>query len=202
MKDIELPPLPVLGPEWTPHWTKVVHDKMQAYARAAVEADRTQRVPDWAHPKVQALIGSDARKRIQIDLMWRILENPNDEFGPSDMEYWDTIHDRLKAAMLASTPAPAPAPAPAQQEPDWKAMYEHEKRRSAMWIAKYEKDIGPLECVVPVSHQEQPQQERGPTLTEDDLIEAFCSTPHSQQFVSVFIAGARFAERHHGIRKD
>jgi hypothetical protein len=37
------------------------------------------------------------------------------------------------------------------QDVDWKDMYEKEKRRSEMWVAKYEKDIGPLEYAVPVA---------------------------------------------------
>jgi hypothetical protein len=40
-------------------------------------------------------------------------------------------------------------PAPVQ-DIDWKDMYEKEKRRSEMWVAKYEKDIGPLEYATPV----------------------------------------------------
>ena len=55
--------------------------------------------PDWRHPKIQGLIGSEARLRIAIDLIWQILEDPNQEFTASDMEYWDTIHDRLKEAL-------------------------------------------------------------------------------------------------------
>jgi hypothetical protein len=88
---------------------------MLAYARAAVAADRAQREPNWRHPKIQGLIGSEARLRITIDLIWRILEDPNQEFGPSDMEYWDTIHDRLKGALSTKPAAPQPAPQPAQQ---------------------------------------------------------------------------------------
>jgi hypothetical protein len=41
-----------------------------------------------------------------------------------------------------------------EQEVDWKDMYEKEKRRSAMWIAKYEKDIGPLEYAVPAKQEQ------------------------------------------------
>jgi hypothetical protein len=37
----------------------------------------------------------------------------------------------------------------AKDEIDWKDMYEKEKRRSEMWVAKYERDIGPLEKAVP-----------------------------------------------------
>ena len=42
------------------------------------------------------------------------------------------------------------------QEPDWKEQYEYQKRRAEMWIAKYEKDIGPLEKVQPA---QEPVQE-------------------------------------------
>jgi hypothetical protein len=42
-----------------------------------------------------------------------------------------------------------------EQDVDWKDMYEKEKRRSAMWIAKYEKDIGPLEYAVPAKQEQQ-----------------------------------------------
>jgi len=37
----------------------------------------------------------------------------------------------------------------AKDEIDWKDMYEKQKRRSEMWVAKYEKDIGPLEKAGP-----------------------------------------------------
>jgi hypothetical protein len=48
------------------------------------------------------------------------------------------------------TTSPAAQPAPVQ-DIDWKDMYEKEKQRSEMWVAKYEKDIGPLEYAVPVA---------------------------------------------------
>jgi hypothetical protein len=41
-------------------------------------------------------------------LIWQILEDPNQEFTASDMEYWDAIHDKLKEA-LSTKPAPQPA---------------------------------------------------------------------------------------------
>jgi len=37
----------------------------------------------------------------------------------------------------------------AKGEIDWKDMYEKQKRHTEMWVAKYEKDIGPLEKAVP-----------------------------------------------------
>jgi hypothetical protein len=89
--EIKLPPFPE---------GLCLREDIEDYAREAVRLNAT--VPDepnWRHPKIQGLIGSEARLRITIDLIWRILENPNDEFGPSDMEYWDTIHDKLKEAL-------------------------------------------------------------------------------------------------------
>lgn len=77
---------------------------------APQQADRP-RVPDeldWRHPRIQALIGADARSRICIDLVWRILENPRGEFTASDMEYWDKLHDKVQEVALAAAPeAPA-----------------------------------------------------------------------------------------------
>ena len=43
------------------------------------------------------------------------------------------------------------APTAQQQEIDWKDQYEKQKRRSDMWQAKYEKDIGPIEKAGPVT---------------------------------------------------
>lgn len=73
------------------------------YAREAVRLNMAPLSddPNWRHPKIQGLIGSEARLRIQIDLIWRILEDPNQGFGPSDMEYWDTLHDKLKSTLAA-----------------------------------------------------------------------------------------------------
>ncbi len=89
------------------------------HAKLAQQADR-QRVPDepdWRHPKIQALIGADARNRICIDLVWRILENPRREFTAGDMEYWDKLHDKVQEVALAAAPeAPAQASAVDERE--------------------------------------------------------------------------------------
>jgi hypothetical protein len=50
---------------------------------------------------------------------------------------------------LAAEAAIKQARSAPMQDVDWKDMYEKEKRRSEMWVAKYEKDIGPLEYAVP-----------------------------------------------------
>jgi len=39
---------------------------------------------------------------------------------------------------------------------DWQDMYWKQKRRAEMWIAKYEKDIGPLEKVHPQATEPAP----------------------------------------------
>ena len=38
-------------------------------------------------------------------------------------------------------------------EPDWKDLFEKQKRRAEMWIAKYEKDIGSLEKAAPIAQK-------------------------------------------------
>jgi hypothetical protein len=54
---------------------------------------------DYKHPRAQALIANAARNRIYIDLIWRILEDPHQDFTASDTEYWDAIHDAVHAAV-------------------------------------------------------------------------------------------------------
>lgn len=49
----------------------------------------------------------------------------------------------IKVALLSRSDGEA------KDEIDWKDMYEKEKRRSEMWVVKYEKDIGPLEKAGP-----------------------------------------------------
>jgi hypothetical protein len=112
-------------------WPRLTAAQRCALGRFAKPQPAVPDEPDWRHPKIQGLIGSEARLRITIDLMWQILENPNQEFGPSDMEYWDTIHDKLKEA-LSTKPA---APQPAQQE---------RKRRYAQGTALGEFGIIPV----------------------------------------------------------
>ena len=68
------------------------------------------------------------------------------------------VNATIKAAKMAadaireSTP-PAAAPV---EDVDWKEQYEKQKRRSDMWVAKYEKDIGPIEYAAPAAAQPAP----------------------------------------------
>ena len=42
-----------------------------------------------------------------------------------------------------------------EQEYDWKDLYEKEKRKSAMWLAKYEEVAGPAPKAIPMAQPEQ-----------------------------------------------
>lgn len=57
-------------------------------------------------------------------------------------------------------------------EIDWKDQYEKQKRRAEMWVAKYEKDIGPVEKAVPMQQPaDEPVAWEGYDL--DAMVEAF-----------------------------
>jgi hypothetical protein len=51
----------------------------------------------------------------------------------------------------------------------------------------------------PIDLQLYPPQRQ--PLTQTEVVEGFCNTPHDVQFVSVFEKGVRFAEAAHGIGK-
>jgi hypothetical protein len=55
---------------------------------------------DYKHPQAQALIANAERNLMCIDLIWRILKDPHRDFTASDMEYWDEIHDAVRAALI------------------------------------------------------------------------------------------------------
>ena len=46
---------------------------------------------------------------------------------------------------------------------------------------------------------EAPQPAKRVPLTQQEVVDGFCKTPHQVQYVCVFDAGVRFAERAHGI---
>ena len=60
------------------------------------------------------------------------------------------LHDEAIAAIKEALAQP-------EQEIDWKDMYEKEKRRSAMWLAKYEEVAGPAPKAYPQAQPEQKQ---------------------------------------------
>lgn len=60
---------------------------------------------------------------------------------------------------------------------DWKDQYEKQKRRAEMWIAKYEKDIGPLEKAVPVAQEPRNFCPRCGKRTADLTVIHTCTPP-------------------------
>jgi hypothetical protein len=65
------------------------------------------------------------------------------------LEALKTIDDAMPFPVAKLAIKECTAALEAEDEIDWKDMYEKQKRRSEMWVAKYEKDIGPLERVGP-----------------------------------------------------
>ncbi|MDM7481606.1 MAG: hypothetical protein P3W96_006265 [Halomonas sp.] len=62
--------------------------------------ETTQPEPDWRHPKIQGIIGANARLRYELALVEQILEQGVEaDFTPTDSEYLTPLHDRLLAVM-------------------------------------------------------------------------------------------------------
>ena len=53
----------------------------------------------------------------------------------------------------------------------------------------------PLYITPPAAQQRKP-------LTQRQVVDGFCKTPHQVQYVAVFDAGVRFAEAAHGIKEE
>jgi len=64
--------------------------------------------PDMRHPKIQRLIGGNARRDIEMSLIEQLLEDPDCELSCMDMEYWGPTHDRLREKLLATPPQRKP----------------------------------------------------------------------------------------------
>jgi hypothetical protein len=81
-------------------------------APAAVDEREIQRLrdelqlpgaePDMRHPKIQRLIGSNARKDIEMSLVEQLIDDPDCDLTSMDMEYWNSTHDKLREALLAA----------------------------------------------------------------------------------------------------
>ena len=93
-------------------------------------------------------------------------------------------HTDMKAKWDRSTPPNvATLPAAPVHDIDWEDLYEKEKRRSEMWIAKYEKDIGLLERAGPVA---APVQEPVGYVAENGVVDwNVCAPP---MLTELFIA--------------
>lgn len=58
--------------------------------------------PNMRHPKIQALISSNARRNIELQLVEQLLDDPDCELTSMDMEYWYGLHDKLRDRLLAA----------------------------------------------------------------------------------------------------
>ena len=162
-------------------------------ARAAVEADRAQRVPDVENLKDRLVAISSAVA------------------DSDDREAQAIIRTTLE--LLASTPTPAPA----QREP----ATPMDAHRAAYFMRRFlheEKMLGPNEQAAlhftiaaleamesAAQHQEPPQQERKP-MTDEEIErgrkETFSTeNPFCPCDSKTMRKAVRWAERHHGIKE-
>lgn len=58
--------------------------------------------PNMRHPKIQALISSNARRNIELQLIEQLLDDPDCELTSMDMEYWHGLHDKLRDRLLTA----------------------------------------------------------------------------------------------------
>ena len=62
--------------------------------------DATEMIDDRL--RIERLVRSNARRAMVIDIIERLVENPECEMHPSGMEYWNPLHDALRAKLLAA----------------------------------------------------------------------------------------------------
>lgn len=128
------------------------------FARAAAEIRGLQAPaasePDMRHPKIQRLIGSKARREIELRLVEALLDDPEFETSAIDMEYWNSLHDKLKEALTKNAPA----------APVWRRLTDEEID------AKIGSDEGDREAVTAVVRETESAlaAKNGATLTTQE----------------------------------
>lgn len=164
-------------------------------ARAAIEADRAQRVPDgW---KLEAAVA--------IDELLRLIRRNAPELSGKVLGNAQRVLDT----------ALAPTPAPAQQEPA-KPMDAHLAAYFMRRFLHEEKMLGPneqaalqftiaaLEALESAQHQAQPQQERKPMTHIKEQARSYQVAQLAPTTGMVAISSAAYIElyeRHHGIKE-
>ncbi len=93
---------------WRSHKSALLALAASDQRGVAVEVEIKAQQPDMRHPKIQALIGSNARKDIEMGLVEQLLEDPTCELTCMDMEYWNSTHDKLREKLLTQQPQPEP----------------------------------------------------------------------------------------------
>lgn len=65
---------------------------------------RNSSEPDMRHPKIQRLIGAQARLQYELSLVEQLIsEGSHAEMCPTDMEYWNNTHDALQTHLRNSS---------------------------------------------------------------------------------------------------
>lgn len=59
-------------------------------------------VMDAIYNRLQHYVGLAARRNIELRLVERLLEDPDQDFTALDMEYWTPLHDQLYQRLRAS----------------------------------------------------------------------------------------------------
>lgn len=92
------------GPGEYPTWKDAAIDerikRVKAERAAIAAADAAlaaQSEPDMRHPKIQALIGSRARREIELSIAEALLDDPAHEISGTDGDYWLPMHDKIVA---------------------------------------------------------------------------------------------------------
>ena len=101
------------------------------------------------------------------------------------------IGDIEEAGCLMIEASKRLAEPPSEQEPYCYTYTENGEEYFAPPTAYVPDDAKPLYTA--------PQPVKREPLTQQEVVDGFCKTPHQVQYVAVFDAGVRFAERAHGI---
>jgi hypothetical protein len=82
----------------TPDWKRALRIIDQDKRHSS--ADEPPAAPDMSHPKIQALLGDNARKAIELQIIEAMLEDGYEASWP-DGEYWTPLHDKLQQRLSA-----------------------------------------------------------------------------------------------------
>lgn len=67
--------------------------------------------------RIERLVRANARRAMVIDIIERLVEDPECEMGPSDHDYWSPLHDALQAKLRAAATSLEPRRCPRCWEP-------------------------------------------------------------------------------------
>lgn len=107
---------------------------------------------------------------------------------------WAGTREELFNAWQARAALAIQPPAVQGEPVAWRYSVQPQVLGPSKWVFSETKDTPDAQplCVCTPSREVEP-------LTDDAILDAFCHTPGIHQFVQAFKAGARFAERAHGI---